>query len=410
MNGNESPSSQHALAHFPPPRDLVCPFDPPPELLRRQHEEPISKMQIWDGKEVWVVTRYEDGRAVLLDERFSVDPTVPGFPEKNIAYLNTIGQDRNIRTIDNPEHDHQKRMMIQDFTVKRVAEIRPTVQKLVDQLIDDMLGQQPPLDLVEHLAIPVPVTVICELLGVPYADREFFGERAKALLAAPTAEAARTAGTEMNRYVGHLIDLKIDKPDNNLVSRMVHEHVLPGNYARANLVSLCRLMLTAGHDTTTGMIGLSVLTLLQSPRQLAQVRESDDPKFIANAVEELLRYLGTTHAGRRRVALTDVELAGHTIHAHEGIIVLNNVMDRDEAVFANPHQVDLHRDNTRANNAFGYGIHQCPGQLLARMELQVVHSTLWKRIPALALAVPMDELHFFEDGSNYEVTTLPVTW
>ncbi|NKQ56132.1 cytochrome P450 [Amycolatopsis sp. K13G38] len=367
-------------------------------------------MQTWDGKQVWVVTRYEDGRAILADERFSVDPTVPGFPEKNIAYLNTIGQDRNIRTIDNPEHDRQKRMMIQDFTVKRVAEIRPAVQTLVDQLIDDMLEREAPVDLIEHLAIPVPTTVICELLGVPYSDRDFFGERAKALLAAPTAEAAKVAGAEMTEYVEHLIDLKIAKAGNDLVSRMVHQHVLPGTYARADLVSLCRLLLTAGHDTTTGMIGLSVLALLRHPDQLRELKESDDPAFVANCVEEFLRYLGTTHAGRRRVALTDVEVAGHTIHANEGVIVLNNVMDRDDAVFADPNRLDLHRTNTRVHTAFGYGIHQCPGQLLARMELHVVHSTLWKRVPTLTLAVPMQELHFFEDGSNYEVTTLPVTW
>lgn len=404
--------SDTSLGHFPPPRDIErCPFDPPPELMRRLREEPVSKMRIWDGQEAWVITRYRDGRAVLSDDqRFSADPTNPGFPEKNIAYKTTLGKDRNIRGIDNPEHDRQKRMMIHDFTVKRVAEIRPKVEQLVDDVLDDMLTSEPPADLVSRLAVTIPTMVICELLGVPYGDREFFGHRAKALLAAPTAEQAAAAEADMVQYFEQLIDLKIDAPSNDLISRMVHEQVLPGHYARRDLVSLSRLLLVAGHDTTAGMISLSVLLLLRTPEALAEIRDSKDPTFIASAVDEMFRYLGTTHAGRRRVAIAEVTVGDTVIRPNEGVIVLNNVMDRDSTVFPNPHQLDFHRDNIRANTAFGYGIHQCPGQLLARMELQVLHSKIWERVPTLALALPMSELDFLEAGSNFEVETLPVTW
>ncbi|NKQ56122.1 cytochrome P450 [Amycolatopsis sp. K13G38] len=400
------------IGYFPPPRDIGgCPFDPPPEVMRRQREEPVSRMRIWDGQEAWVITRYSDGRAVLSDDkRFSADPVHSGFPEKNVAYKTTLGKDRTIRAIDNPEHDRQKRMMIQDFTVKRVAQIRSKVEDLVDRLLEELLAGEQPADLVSRLAVTIPTMVICELLGVPYGDREFFGRRAKALLAAPTAERAAAAEADLLDYFERLIDLKTDSPANDLISRMVHQQVRPGHFARADLVRLSRLLLVAGHDTTAGMISLSVLLLLTRPEALAEVRDSDDPAFIANAVDEMFRYLGTTHAGRRRVAIAEVAIGDKVIRPNEGVIVLNNVMDRDETVFENPNELDFHRPNTRANVAFGYGIHQCPGQLLARMELQVVHAKLWKRVPTLALAVPMSDLTFVEDGSNFEVETLPVTW
>ena len=399
------------LQDFPPPRDLRCPFDPPPELQRRLREEPISKMKTWDGTEAWLITTYEDGRAALSDDRLSADPTNPGFPEKNVAYANTLGKDRTIRAIDNPEHDRQKRMMVRDFTAKRVEEIRPYVQKLTDGLIDDMLKQKQPFDILPGLAVSLPTMVICELIGVPYEEREFFGHRAKAALAAPTAEEAAKAGNDLNEYFERIIDLKIKSPANDLISRMVHEQMLKGHFPRTELVALSRLLLVAGHDTTAGMIGLSTLLLLQHPKVVNEIRErSNDAPFIRNAVDEMFRILGTTHAGRRRVAIADLEIGGRLIRKGEGVIVLNNLMDRDQSIFPNAAKFDVHRSNARVNVAFGFGIHQCPGQLLARMELAVVHSTLWRRVPTLRLAVPLSKIHFFEDGANYEIETLPVTW
>ncbi len=189
-------SFDSGVAPFPQPRDGRCPFDPPPELVRRLSEQPISKMRIWDGSEAWVITRYEDGKTVLSDDRFSADPRIPGFPEKNVAYAATIGQDRNLRTMDNPEHDVMKRMMVRDFTAHRVNEIRPYIQQLVDQLIDDMISRGPPADLVTDLAKALPTMIICEVLGVPYESRHFFWVHAKQLLAASTASAADPAAAE----------------------------------------------------------------------------------------------------------------------------------------------------------------------------------------------------------------------
>lgn len=395
---------------FPPPRDLSKPFDPPPEILRRQKEEPISKVKIWNGADAWLITRYEHGLAILSDDRFSANPWRPGFPEKSVAYAETLGKDRNIRSLDKPEHPIQKRMVMADFTVRRVNNLRPKIQAIVDGLIDDMLAAPQPVDLVESFSLPVPTKIICLLLGVPFDDHEYFGSRSKACMAASTAEEARAAGEELNNYIDRLISRKINEPGDDFISRLVHEQLLPGHLSRELVVSLGRLMLAAGHETTANGITMSVLALLQNPDQLELLRNNDDPNFIANAVDELMRYLSVVHTGRRRVAIADVEIGGVTIKAGEGVIILNSVMDRDENVFRDPHRLDLQRENARLNITFGYGIHQCPGQYLSRVEMRVVHETLWKRIPNLKVAIPFKDIEFFEGGSVYSIPRLPVTW
>ncbi|MEU7893408.1 cytochrome P450 [Nonomuraea sp. NPDC049152] len=168
-------------------------------------------------------------------------------------------------------------------------------------------------------------------------------------------------------------------------------------------------MLIAGHETTANMIALGTLALLEHPDQLAMLRETDEPKLFASAVEELLRYMNITHNGRRRVALADIEIAGQVIRAGEGIIMANDIANRDPSVFPDPDRLDIRRD-ARRHVAFGFGVHQCLGQPLARMELQVVYGTLYRRIPTWRLAATLDELPFKHDGSVYGVYELPVTW
>jgi cytochrome P450 len=157
------------------------------------------------------------------------------------------------------------------------------------------------------------------------------------------------------------------------------------------------------------MIALGTVALLENPEQLAELRDTDDPKLVANAVEELLRYLTIVHNGRRRIALDDIEIGGEVIRAGEGVVIATEVANRDEAAFPDPDRLDIHR-TARHHVAFGYGVHQCLGQPLARVELQVVYSTLYRRIPSLALAVPVDELPFKHDMAIYGVHALPVTW
>jgi hypothetical protein len=405
--------SDTELLTYPPPRDMACPFDPPPALTDLQQQSGVVKVSIWDGQEAWLISRWQDVRDAFSDEGVSADSSQPGYPEKSPAYKATIGADRSLRTLDNPVHDIQKRMIIGDFTVRRVEAIRPQIQAKVDALIDEMIARGSSADLVRDFAFPIPTMVICEILGVPYADRDFFGSRAETSFShGSTAEQATQAGEELLTFIDELVDEKTRNPANDLISRLVHEQLLAGGLSRRDVVEMSRLMLLAGHETTANGIALSVLALLQHPDQLTDLvnRDPTDQPMLVNAVDELMRYLSVTHTGRRRVAKSDVTVGGTLIKAGEGLIIANNLADRDETVFPDPAKLDLRRDNARANVAFGYGIHQCPGQLLSRVELQVVHSTLWRRIPSLRLDVPFDQVRFKESGAVYGVYELPVTW
>jgi cytochrome P450 len=392
---------------YPPPRDHARPFDPPPLLLELQESDPVCRVQTFDGLEPWLILRYEDAKAVLLDDsRFSIDPTRPGFPEKTAGFKATIGQDRNLRTVDNPEHKTLKRMVIRDFTIKRLEALRPAIQAAVDELIDGIDAAGGVFDLVAMLALPVPTTVICDLLGVPYEDREFFGDRSvTCFMNAATAEEAATAGEELYEYLSALVGVKERSPADDMISVLAAEY-RAGNLSREQAVDMARLMLVAGHETTANQIALSCLALLVHERQLDELRS--DGSILTNSVDELLRYLSVAHLGRRRAVLGDVEIRGHQIGAGEGVIVANNVADRDPRVFADPHELDLRRPNAKANLAFGYGIHQCIGQQLSRVELQVIHGTLWRRLPSIHLAVGLNEIEFKDDAVIYGVKDLPV--
>ncbi|MEQ4717547.1 cytochrome P450 [Nonomuraea sp. B19D2] len=296
------------------------------------------------------------------------------------------------------------------FTVRRVESMRPAVQKIVDDMIDGMLAGPKPVDLVEAFALPVPSLVICELLGVPYADHDFFQDNSKTIIKrTATPEERAAAGGRLAQYLDGLVGRKLAEPADDLLSR-VADRVRSGDLTRQEAAQMGVLLLIAGHETTANMIALGTLALLRNPGQLAMLRESDDPKLIAGAVEELLRYLNITHNGRRRVALEDIEIAGQTIRAGEGIILANDIGNRDPAAFpGNPDELDIRRD-ARRHVAFGFGVHQCLGQPLARLELQVAYSTLNRRIPALSLATDLDQIPFKHDGAVYGVYELPVTW
>jgi cytochrome P450 len=346
---------------------------------------------------------------VFTDPRFSVDPTKPGFPEKNAAYSQVLGQDRNLRTMDMPEHAVQKRMLHRDFTIKRLDEIRPAMQAKVDALIDGILAEGPPADIVQDLAFPLPMMVICELLGIPYEDRNYFAERAATCLSMEAnAEKAAAAGRDLFDYTDKLLDRKDANPQNDLLSRLMVEQVRSGNLSRKEVIELARLMLVAGYETTANTIALCAIVLLQHPEQAAELRA--DPSLIPNAVEELLRFISPTHAGRRRVATADVDVGGQLIKAGDGVIIANHVSDRDDSVFPNPNTFDIRRSNARDNLSFGSGIHQCLGQQLARAELRTMLETLLRRIPGLELAVPIESLEFYEGGTVYSVRSLPVRW
>ncbi|UED87612.1 cytochrome P450 [Streptomyces profundus] len=405
----ETTSSASAeLPLFPMPRASGCPFDPPPPLLERQQEGPFTRVSLWDGSTPWLVTRYAEQRALMADPRVSADITRPGYPSS--APVPPQGNTIGFILMDDPEHARLRRMVTAPFAIKRVEAMRPRVRQIVNELVDELLSGPKPVDLVEAFALPVPSLVICELLGVPYADHDFFQENSKTIINRDVTQEQRlVAHGRLAEYLDSLVAEKSRRPKDDLLSQLA-ERVLAGELTRLEAAQMGVLLLIAGHETTANMIALGTLALLRHPDQLAALRETDDPRLIAGAVEELLRYLHITHSGRRRVALEDIEIAGETIRAGEGLIFANDIGNRDPLAFPeHPDQLDIHRD-ARHHVAFGFGVHQCLGQPLARLELHIVYGTLYRRIPTLRLAAELDDIPFKHDGSVYGVYELPVTW
>jgi cytochrome P450 len=393
---------------YPMQRDH--PFDPPPELSRLRTSNPVSRVRLWDGSHPWLITEYADQRAVLGDHRFSADVRRPGYPHVTEASKVRRRRSLSFISMDEPDHGKYRKMLTSTFMIKRVEELRPRIQKIVDGLIDDMLAAGPPTDLVSSFALPVPSLVICELLGVPYADHEFFQKCSRTMVNSTTpADEAIATSDALRAYLENLLDEKNASPADDLLSRLVIEQLRTGGMTRAQIADMGILLLIAGHETTANMIALGTLTLLHHPDQLEELRTTRDPKLVASAVEELLRYLNIVHSGRRRVATEDVEVGGQLIRAGEGVIVATDSGNRDEKVFSDADTLDIHRQ-ARHHVAFGYGVHQCLGQPLARVELQVVYSTLYDRIPTLRPAVGLEEIPFKHDMLVYGVHELPVTW
>jgi cytochrome P450 len=301
-------------------------------------------------------------------------------------------------------------MLTKDFTVKRIASMKPQIQDLVDAFLDQMISKGAPADLVRDFALPVPSMVISLLLGVPYEDHEFFQHHSEIMLDMEASDEEHGNATmALFGYLYELIERMESEPGEGLLSRVVQEHVATGNLSREALCANAVLLLEAGHETTASMIGLSTLYLLQNPDQLAQVRDTEDPVVIAKAVDELLRYLTIVTSLVDRIATEDVEIGGQLIRAGEGLIINLPSGNRDSAFLDDPDTFDIDRDN-RAHVAFGYGTHQCIGQILARAELEIALPALLRRIPNLRLAVPLEELNLRSDMGVFGVHALPVTW
>ncbi len=400
-----------AIPDYPMPRQAGCPFAPPPSVMALAEAKPLSRVRIWDGSTPWLITGYEQVRELFSDSRVSVDDRMPGFPHWNAGMLATVNKrPRSVFTSDGEEHTRFRRMLSKPFTFRRVEGLRPAIAQITDDHIDAMLAGPQPADLVAAIALPVPSLVISEMLGVPYQDAEMFQEHATVGLARyATGEDTVKGAMSLHKYLAQLVEAKMANPAEDAVSDLA-ERVKAGELSVKEAAQLGTGLLIAGHETTANMIGLGVLALLRNPSQLAVIRDAEDPKILASAVEELLRYLSIIQNGQRRVALEDIWIAGETIRAGEGIIIDLAPANWDPHTFSEPDRLYLHRSNADRNVAFGYGRHQCVGQQLARAELQIVYQTLFRRIPTLELAIPFEDVPFKDDRLAYGVYELPVTW
>lgn len=390
------------------PQDRTCPYHPPSAYDPLREGRPLTRVTLYDGRDVWVVTGHTAARALLADPRLSSDRTHAAFPMTNERFAAVRDRDRRfvLLGVDDPEHHTQRRMLVPSFTLKRATALRPRIQDTVDRLLAAMESAGPPAELVSAFALPLPSMVICALLGVPYADHEFFEEQSRRLLRGPSAADTRDARDLLDGYLGELIDRKREKPGDGLLDELIQEQLHDGGLDREQLVSMATLLLVAGHETTANMISLGTFTLLRHPEQLAELRAA--PELMSVAVEELLRFLSIAD-GLVRVATEDIEIAGTTIRAEEGVLFSTSVINRDTAAFPEPDTLDWHRP-ARHHVAFGFGIHQCLGQNLARAELEIALRTLFERLPGLRLAAPAEEIPFKPGDTIQGMLELPVTW
>ncbi len=393
---------------FPMARE--CPFHPPAKYGELRVSSPISRVTLPTGNTSWVVTNHEYARQLLADPRVSVNRAHPGYPAL-VPGAAAFGKHAKgfLTWMDAPEHTRHRRMVVNEFTTKRLAGIRPRIQAIVDDCVDKLAGDTPPVDLVPALSLPVPSLVICELLGVPYADREHFQRRASVLDDRNSTVQEKVAAFQETRvYIGELVASKDGEPGDDLLSRLIKKYRDADDYDHELVAGMAMLLLTSGFETTANMISLGVVGLLEHPEQRDQL--TANPEMAPQAVEELLRFFSIAEISTSRVVLSDIEIGDVVLREGDGVIVLNAAGNRDESVFDDPDTLDIDRDDSRHHLAFGYGAHQCLGQNLARLELQIVYTTLFRRIPSLKLAVPFDELQFKTDTNFYGLHELPVTW
>ncbi|MFE7663935.1 cytochrome P450 [Streptomyces celluloflavus] len=400
-----TPQTQDAPAF---PSDRTCPYQLPDGYAQLRDEQgSLRKVTLYDGRLAWVATKHETARKLLADPRLSSDRTHADFPATSPRFEGLRDRRPAFIGMDPPEHQAKRRMTISEFTVKRIKGMRTDIERIVHGFIDELLAAGPPADLVSRFALPVPSMVICRLLGVPYADHDFFQDASRRLVQATDVASAVAARDDFEEYMDGLITKLQAEPGSGLLGSLVAEQLANGEIEREELISTALLLLVAGHETTASMTSLSVITLLEHPDQHAMLRA--DPALVPGAVEELLRYLAIADLAGGRIATADIEIDGQLIRAGEGVIITNSIANRDGSVFADPDTFDVHR-SARHHLAFGYGVHQCLGQNLARLELEVIITALFDRIPTLRLAVPVEQLTLRPGTTIQGVNELPVTW
>ena len=398
-------SSQTDLPVIPALRAPGCPLAPPAEFVEWR-EEPGLRRVMHEGREAWAVSRYQDIRAALVDPRLSAQTIpaalMPSAPDDHTPVM--------FARTDDPEHHRLRRMMTSVFTFRRTDAMRPRIQELVDQHLDAMIANGPPADIVGDFALPVPSLVIAILLGVPPEDLEFFQHNTTVGMNTRSSEQEKAqAFGAMYAYLQELVDRKEHEPGDDLISHLVANYVVTGELSRDTAAVNGVIMMQAGHETTANMIALGTVALLQHPEVYELLGDTHDRAVVANIVEELMRYLTIVHSQVDRVATEDLTIGGQLIRAGDMVVMNLPAGNWDADFVKNPETLDVDR-NTRGHLGFGYGVHQCIGQNLARVEMQTAFATLARRLPGLRLAVSTEELKFKAESNIYGMKELPVTW
>ncbi|MFG2049590.1 cytochrome P450 [Micromonospora sp. NPDC048935] len=405
MTGRQSLASSQNVPSLPTER--ANPFDPPPELAALRPTAPLSRLSYPDGHVGWLVTSYDLAREILADPRFSARSEFKRVPVARPGAGSFYGSSALpgwLVDMDAPEHTRIRRRLIGAFTARRIQDLQPKIERIVDDRLTAMADLGGYADLVEAFALPVPSLVICELLGVPYSERAGFQRNSATLFRLETTkeQAARAMG-ELDAFLTDLARHKQRQPSDDLLGALAADGVL----STTEIAGVGALLLSAGHETTAGSLSLGTFALLCHPDQLA--RMTADRSLVNSAVEELLRYLTIFHFGVPRTPLEDVTLAGETLRAGESVTISLSAANRDPKRFEDPDRLDVGR-RAQGHLAFGHGVHQCIGQNLARAEMRIAFPALFARFSDLRLAVSPKEVPLGRDMAFYSVHQLPVRW
>lgn len=395
---------------YPFPRDGECPFQPSPEYARRRAEEPVSRVRTGTGNDPWLITRFQDAVAVLGNPGvFRSNPTLPGYPRRGGHTDLLVG--KFLFAQDPPTHTRLRSVLVEEFSVRRVVAHAEMVSRVVSETLDDFVRARSEGDLVADVAFRIPGRVMFEVLGMPHEDREQFLTwitRCLGPVGLVTEGEAAAAVASYQAYVDDFLTFREQNPSDDVIGRLVTNALEPGIVSRDELLFLIQALITGGFDTTAHTMGLGVLALLRNPDQLDLLR--NDTSLAPKVAEEVLRTTAVTHVGRRRVAVEDIEVGGTLIRSGEGVIVSQDAVNRDEAIFTDPHEFNIERDGARRHMTFGFGIHLCVGSPLARMELRELFAQLFARIPTLELARPNDEDPYVRDATMWGLERLDVRW
>ncbi|MER6999436.1 cytochrome P450 [Streptomyces sp. NPDC000410] len=398
-------TSEHAgpLPTFP--FDTVPGLDRVPEAERLLAQASVVRARSGD-REVWLALGYRAVRQVLSDPRFSREAaTRAGGPET----IRSAADPELLTSMDPPRHHHVRRLMSGAFSPRQLQRLEPRIQGIVDELQDRF---EPPADFVRGLAEPLPVLVICELLGVPVEDRDrdrirAWAERLIARTAYPPEE-IDDAVRQVRAYLNDLIHARRERPDDALISALVGLNDAEGHLSDSELTTNLQLLLMAGHETTVNQLGNSLITLFQHPEQIEALRL--DPGLWPGAIEELLRHSMLTPSSLPRVTTEEADLDGTLIGAGEAVIPLTGVANRDPAAFTDPHRFDIRRTGPAPHLALGHGPHYCLGAHLTKLELRIALESVLKRFPTLTPAVEPSDIQWKEGLAVRTAKALPVTW
>jgi cytochrome P450 len=399
-------SAQPPVVTFPFPQS-ARPFEPAPEMLALARQAPVLRVLLPDGASGWMVTGFDQVREVLIDPRYS--RALAASPDREKRGLEIVIA-RSLLGLDPPEHTRLRKLVAGTFTARRMHLLAPQVAAIVDELIDRLIAGPRPADLATAFVQPLPVRVICQMLGVPPGDQGRFRAWAEAIIGDWDRDAAEieAALSAMRGYLEELIAVKRAAPQDDLMSALIAMRDRDDRLSEDELVYMCLGILLGGHETTATQISLSLVALLAHPVQLARLRS--DPALIPGAIEEFLRFVPLSGSlPPARITAEEVTLGGVTIRAGELVFPFFGIANRDPSVFADPDTMDVARP-AGSHMGFGVGAHHCLGAQLARIEMQEAFRGLLGRLPGLRLAGDLDQLRYKEKMAILSIAELPVTW